>query len=188
MADVSSFNDYFKAEKKSQLKESVAKKTARPNIKTEKFIHKSDDLAGLIKSSKKPVMLLFEQGSCLECDELHGNVFRRLPVFKQLKQFTIAQVDITSDKKIIGPKGQSVTQKELATMLDVQYTPSMLFYEAGSDKVVFRSDAYLKTFHVQALFDYVLTQEYLKESEFQRFVQRRADRMREEGQEVDLWD
>ena len=53
---------------------------------------------------------------------------------------------------------------------------------------VFRSEAYLKGFHTQALFDYIISEAYLSEPEFQRFVQRRADKMREDGIEVELWD
>lgn len=165
----------------------------------EKFIYKGNDLEHLMSISKKPVMLLFEQGNCLECDELHGDIFRRLPVYKQLQQFSIAQIDINSEDPVIGPEGQKLSQKELAQLLNIQYTPSILFYEAGKSndkkmnmssvsREIFRSEAYLKGFHIQALFDYIISETYLSEPEFQRFVQRRADKMREDGIEVELWD
>ncbi len=161
------------------------------NKPKEKFISKAEDLSALIQNSKKPVMILFEQGDCLECNELHGDLFRRLPVYKQLKQFTIAQVDINSAEKVVAPGGELMSQKKLAKHLNIHYTPSILFYEPGESSEVgpvFRSEAYLKNFHIQAVFDYILTQAYLTEPEFQRFVQRRADKMREEGVEVELWD
>ncbi len=184
-----------KSSSKSEKKHSnINTPSAAPAKKpTEKFIYKGNDLASLINSSKKPVMILFEQGECAECDELHGDIFRRLPVYKQLQQFSIAQVDINSEESIIGPDGQNMSQKELAKALKIQYTPSILFYESGSynkksgHEAVFRSEAYLKSFHIQALFDYIISKAYLSEPEFQRFVQRRADKMREDGSEVDLW-
>ncbi len=157
----------------------------------EEFIYRANDLAALIKNSKKPVMLLFEQGNCSECNDLHGDLFRRLPVYKQLQQFTIAQVDINSPENIVTPDGKHMSQKELAKQLNIQYTPAILFYEAGNvskASPVFRSEAYLKNFHIQAVFDYILTKAYLSEPEFQRFVQRRADKMRQDGIEVELWD
>lgn len=191
--------DKFSAALDSMLIESAKMHSKAKVIQTvaikktkEKFINNNSDLADLIQTSNKPVVLLFEQGNCSECDELHGDIFRRLPVYKQLQQFTIAQVDINSEEKIIAPDGQSMTQKELSKALKIQYTPSLLFYESGNAAIgaqpVFRSEAYLKNFHVQALFDYILSAAYLSEPEFQRFVQRRADKMREDGVEVDLWD
>lgn len=174
------------AEKKSFNIKSSSTEPAKKHM--EKFIYKGNDLAHLINASKKPVMILFEQGGCSECDELHGDIFRRLPVYKQLQKFSIAQVDISSDENIISPEGQNISQKELAKALKIQYTPSILFYEPSGKKSVFRSEAYLKGFHIQALFDYIINKAYLSEPEFQRFVQRRADKMRQDGVEVDLWD
>lgn len=181
---------------KSEKVQLTIKKTSPLPVKkpTENFIYKGNDLASLINTSKKPVMILFEQGDCSECDELHGDIFRRLPVYKQLQQFSIAQVDINSEQRIISPEGQSLSQKELAEALKIHYTPSILFYEPGPSnktaghEVIFRSEAYLKSFHIEALFDYIISKAYLSEPEFQRFVQRRADKMREDGIEVDLWD
>ncbi len=203
-------NGYYAPDKFSAALDFVLAQTgkAQEKIKTseallkvpkEKFISRANDLESLINTSKKPVMILFEQSNCSECDELHGDIFRRLPVYKQLQQFTIAQVDINSEETIIAPDGNKLNQKSLAESLNIQYTPSLLFYESGgsnnkskvkkSDGMpIFRSEAYLKSFHVQAVFDYILSQSYLTETEFQRFVQRRADKMAADGIEVDLWD
>ncbi|MCP3852193.1 MAG: thioredoxin fold domain-containing protein [Gammaproteobacteria bacterium] len=158
----------------------------------EKFIYKGSDLKQFISHSKKPVMILFEQGDCLECNELHGDIFRRLPVYQQLQKFSIAQVDINSEETLVAPGGQTLTQKGFAKQLNIQYTPSILFYASGEpptdQSLIFRSEAYLKSFHVQAVFDYILSKAYLTEPEFQRFVQRRADKMEEDGVKVELWD
>ena len=199
-------NGYYAPDKFSNALDSVLSKAKKAQAKikkpavqplkkpVEKFIYKGNDLAGLINSSKKPVMILFEQGNCSECDELHGDIFRRLPVYKRLQKFSIVQVDINSEETIIAPDGQKLTQKELAEALKIQYTPSILFYQPGAfnkqagHEVIFRSEAYLKNFHIQALFDYIISKAYLSEPEFQRFVQRRADKMREDGVAVDLWE
>ncbi len=176
------FNTFFKQQKAQQDKPKTVSK-----IITEKFIYKGKDLSAFIKKSKKPVMILFEQANCAECIELHGDIFRRMPVYKQLRQYNIAQIDINSEADVTGPDGRVMSQKQLATDLNIQYTPSILFFEPGNIKPVFRSEAYLKNFHVQTLFDYILSKAYKTEPEFQRFVQRRADKMREQGLEVDLW-
>ena len=189
--EVPAFTDYFRqklGQKKAQQKQSVSK--TLPSLHTEDFIVKSNDLHTIINTSNKPVMLLFEQTHCAECDELHGDLFRRLPVYKKLKQFTIVQIDINSQDTIVSPDGQTMTQIEFSKREKIQYTPSIFFYEAGKstdNKPIFRSEAYLKGFHLQALLDYVSSNAYKSEPEFQRFIQRRADEMAEQGIKVDLW-
>jgi hypothetical protein len=37
------------------------------------------------------------------------------------------------------------------------------------------------------VFDYVLKEAYLSEPSFQRFISARAERLREEGIDVDIW-
>ncbi|MCU7940291.1 MAG: thioredoxin fold domain-containing protein [gamma proteobacterium symbiont of Bathyaustriella thionipta] len=182
------FNDYYRQQQKNVHSDSKQEST----LHTEDFIDKSKDLASLIKNSNKPALVLFEQQNCSECDELHGDIFRRLPVYKQLQQFSVAQIDINSNDKITTPYGQLMTKKQFAESLNIQYTPSLLFYDnnavSSAQRLVFRSEGYLKGFHIQALFDYILSGAYNSEPEFQRFVQRRADKMREEGIKVELWD
>lgn len=185
-----SFNEFYRANQQANEQQSQPKRSASGKLHRESFIVQENNLQKLILNSHKPVLILFEQTVCSACDELHGDIFRRLPIFKQLKQFTITQIDINSDKKIITPDGQSMTHKSFAQASKVQYTPSIFFYEAGQpeNNTIFRSEGYLKSFHIQALLDYIMTDAYLTEPEFQRFVQRRAEWMREKGQEVNLWD
>jgi hypothetical protein len=57
----------------------------------------------------------------------------------------------------------------------------------AGDTEVFRTEAYLRPFHLAAAFDYVASGAYAREPSFQRFVQARAERMRSRGERVDLW-
>ncbi len=68
----------------------------------------------------------------------------------------------------------------------MNYAPSVVFFDA-SGKEVMRTDAFLKTFHFQSVLDYVLTEAYRTEPSFQRFISARADRLREQGIDVDIW-
>jgi hypothetical protein len=52
---------------------------------------------------------------------------------------------------------------------------------------VFRTEAYVRPFHLAAALDYVASGSYAREPSFQRFVQARAERMRARGEPVDLW-
>ena len=175
------FTEYFR-------QKGLAKTTAGAELQTEKYIIKTDNLQNLIQDSQKPVMILFEQSYCQDCDEVHGDLFRRLPIYKRLQKFTIAQIDINSSDIITTPGGKKMTQKDFAQQENIQYSPSIYFYESGNTgSPVFRSEAYLRGFHLETVLDYITSNGYKTEPEFQRFVQRRADEMAEKGIEVDLW-
>jgi hypothetical protein len=53
---------------------------------------------------------------------------------------------------------------------------------------VFRADAYLKAFHTQSVMDYVSSGAYKTQSNFQRYIDERADHLREQGIEVNIMD
>jgi len=135
----------------------------------------------------KPLMVLFEQKECAPCDELHGDVLRRPLSHKLLKQFDVAVVDIWSKERLQTPDGKSMSAREWAKKSDIQYAPSMVFFDV-SGKEVFRTEAYLRPFHLQSAMEYVASGAYRKQPEFQRYVQERADHLREQGVDVDIWE
>ena len=69
----------------------------------------------------------------------------------------------------------------------VGYVPSLVLFDArGRD--VFRTEAYLRPFHIAGALDYVSSGGYTREPSFQRFLQAKAERMKSRGARVDLWD
>jgi thioredoxin-related protein len=144
-------------------------------------------LADTLRDSGRPLLVLFEQKRCSACDELHLDVFQRPETRKLLSQFDIVLLDTWSDDPVQTPQGREVTVREWARELNIAYTPSQVFFDT-SRREVFRSEAYLKAFHVQSVLDYVASQAYEEQPEFQRFVEARADALRAQGVDVDLMD
>ncbi len=124
----------------------------------------------------KPVALLFETPHCAGCDELHGEGLRRPEVRKLLGLFSVYRLTLDDER---APK------RTWAHELRVAYTPTIVFFDRG--KEVFRIDAYLRPFHLASALDYVASGAYRKEPSFQRYLQARADRLRDRGEPVDLW-
>ena len=52
---------------------------------------------------------------------------------------------------------------------------------------VMRIGAFMKTFHFQSVYAYVLEQAYLEQPSFQRYIEARADHIREAGFDTDIW-
>jgi thioredoxin-related protein len=139
------------------------------------------------KPEDKPLMVLFEQKECAVCDELHGEALRRPVSHELLKRFDVAVVDIWSKDKLRTPNGAQLEAKVWAKQLGIQYAPSIVFFD-NSGKEVFRTEAYLRPFHVQSAMEYVASGTYKTQPEFQRYVQERADHLREQGVDVDIWE
>ncbi len=139
----------------------------------------------LSAQGEQPLLVLFEQKQCPECDELHLDIFQREPVRKSLDQYRVALLDLWSTDAITTPQGDQTTVRAWADALDIRYAPSMLIFDREGSEV-FRTEAYLKAFHVHGALDYVLDGDYLREPEFQRYLQVRREEMEARGVVVDM--
>ncbi len=155
-------------------------------------LHRSPDflqppyrLAHRSSGAVKPLLVLFEQKVCAACDELHLDILKREESQELLKSFDVVLLDMWSGESIETPLGKHVPIAQWAKMLDVKYAPSLVFFNRSGTEV-FRAEAYLKAFHIQSVMDYVASEAYVDEPEFQRFIDRRADRLRARGIEVNL--
>ncbi len=171
-----SFSDYYKQFSNT--------KKAGKLISESYFVKPAYNLQKL-KQQKKPLAVLFEQANCKDCEKLHNITLKDKDTVEILKQFNIVQLDRWADTPIIDLDGKKTTAKKLADKLEIAFAPSAVLYDKGVE--VIRIEAFLKSFHVQSVFDYVLTGGYKKETSFQRYIEHRADEIRKQGKDVDIW-
>jgi thioredoxin-related protein len=138
---------------------------ARPGQGAE---HASGALAR--KPRARPLALLFVTEKCAACDELQVT-FRHDRVAKQLKAFDLERLPLSGAQ---------------AKRLGVGEAPTLVLFDAKGTEVL-RLEAYFRPYHVAGSLEYVASGAYRKEPSFQRFLQSRAERMRERGERVDLW-
>jgi thioredoxin-related protein len=122
---------------------------------------------------------------CPPCDELHQEILKKPDLSKALQRFDVAVLDVWSSERLTTSTGEEVESTQWAERLGIQYTPSMVLFNPQGQEV-FRSEAYLRSFHIHAVLDYVSSGSYLKQTNFQRYVQARANQMRDRGESVDL--
>lgn len=142
-------------------------------------------LADALKENGRALLVVFGQALCAECDELYKSVFTRKEVGFALSNLDVAQLDMQSDTVVQTPDGRELKASEWAKELDIKYSPSLVFF-AADGKEVFRTEAYLKSFHIHGAIDYVVSGAYQKQPAFQRFLQHRTEVLRARGFEVDL--
>jgi thioredoxin-related protein len=135
--------------------------------------------------SGRPLLVLFEQGNCAECDELHRDILARSEVALALTDVDVVQLDLWSTERLQLPDGRELAARDWAREMGIHYAPSLVFFEAQGEEV-FRTEAYLRTFHVHGAIDYVVSGAYRWQPSFQRFLQHRTEMLAERGIEVDL--
>jgi thioredoxin-related protein len=135
----------------------------------------------------KPLAVLFETPACAQCDEMHAVAFKRQEVLAQVAKFDFARFAIAEKAAIVTPDGRNMPVQEWGRTLQVGYAPTLLLFDPRG-REVFRTEAYLRPFHIAGALDYVSSGAYTREPSFQRFLQAKAERMRDRGQRVDLWD
>jgi len=133
----------------------------------------------------RPLAVFFEQADCTACDELHLDILHRPESRAELAKFDVALFDMWSKTALTTPDGQHLTATQWARALNVQYAPTLVMFDA-SGKEVFRTEAYLKSFHIQTAMDYVASGAYKEQPNFQRYIQSRADALEAQGVHVDI--
>jgi thioredoxin-related protein len=141
--------------------------------------------SALGKRNGKPLLVMFEQKDCAPCDELHLDILKRPASREQLDRFDVILLDMWSKYPVTRPDGKTTSVAQWARDLNVQYAPSLVFFD-GQGTEVFRTEAYLKAFHIQSSMDYVASGAYLEQPDFQRFIAARADALEAQGVHVDL--
>jgi len=138
------------------------------------------------KNSKK-MAIFFETTNCKECETLHNTQLQDKKTRGMLKKLDLYQLDINSQKGIITPQKLITKTKNWCEDLNIINSPTIIFFDEKGKEII-RVDAMLKKFHFQTVIDYVISNEYKKEKEFQRYLTKRANSIREKGIDVNIWE
>ena len=136
--------------------------------------------------ASKPLLVLFEQKVCGECDVLHQKILAQDTSKALLQKLDVLLLDMWSATPVVTPDGNTRTAFAWARELGLVYAPGAVLF-GPDNKEIIRIEGMLKAFHVQSVLDYAASGAYLRQPEFQRFVEERAAALREQGVVVELW-
>ena len=126
------------------------------------------------KAGARPVALFLASADCAACAELDA----------ALKSGELKDLAARFEW-LRGPNPAAVRTANGVQTLHAGYVPAMIFFSESRE--VFRTEAYLRPFHLASALDYVASGGYAREPSFQRFLHARAERLRSRGERVDLW-
>lgn len=162
------------------------KSKASGDLIAEEFYQQDNRLDQLSRNEGRPLAVFFEATDCDSCRVMHDRILSDLPTRKLVMQTNSVQLDVYSDRIVTTPDGRKITVSDWARELGIDYTPSVVFFNDEGEEVM-RISAFLKTFHFQSVFAYVLEKAYLQEPSFQRYISARGERIREAGFNTDIW-
>ena len=152
----------------------------------EDFYLAETNLKKIIDQSDKPLVVYFEADDCAECETTHQRILGDKTTRSIVTQLNNVQLGIYSATDITTPKAVRTTASAWAQELGINYTPSLVFFDNEGNEVM-RIGAFMKTFHFQSVYAYVLEKAYIEQPSFQRYIASRAENIREQGFDTDIW-
>ena len=162
----------------------------------ETFLDLKDDLAEAEKAGKS-LAILFEQRGCPYCRETHvTNLSDPETAAYIQKHFLMIQLNLHGARTVTDFDGKELEERALARRWGVNFTPTVFFFvppatalagKEGGAAAAWKLIGYWKPFHFQQTFAYVHERAYQKDGGFQRWLAERAEKLRAEGKDVQLW-
>ncbi len=149
------------------------------------FLNKASDLQRRGKQPK-PLAVFFEQKDCPDCEVLHRRVLADPETRSMIAKFDNVQLDMWSRDLITTPEGKKMRVRDWVQQLGVNYAPGIVLFNSQGKEVI-RWESSFRVFHTMGMFDYVVTGDYLKEPNFQRFLSAKAEHILETGKDVNIW-
>lgn len=172
-----SYKDYFV--------EALNMKTQHSLITEQDIFTKSNNF--MRKNKNQEFAIFFESSNCPDCIALHNKPLKNEITRDLLKKIDVYQVDLDSSNSIVTPNKMIVKIKDWAKGLNIKNAPTVIFFD-NKGKEIIRVEGMLKTFHFQSIVDYVVSGIYKNEKEFQRYLTQRADKIRDKGIDINIWE
>lgn len=121
---------------------------------TESLLDFRDEIRDAARSGKR-VMVYFGQDGCPYCKQLmQTNFSQRTIVEKTRRHFVAIALNIWGDREATWIGGRTTSEKQLASLLHVQFTPTLLFLDEQG-QIVARLNGYYPPHRFEAVLDYV---------------------------------
>ena len=161
----------------------------------ESFLDMSEDLTEAAEQGKH-LAILWEQRGCPYCREMHAVNLADPEILSYIQEnFVVIQLDMWGSREVTDFDGEALEERAMARKWGVHFTPTIMFFSDDPNSVagkpanqgeVMRMPGYFKPYHFISMFEYVRGAHY-ENIGFQKFIQARFERMKEEGKEPSVW-
>ena len=130
------------------------------------FLDLSEDNLEAVESNKH-LVVFFWQDFCGYCkDTIEKNLTQQS--IRELfdEHFDVVALNIWGSKEVFGLDGKATTEKEIARALEVQFTPTIIFFDSNG-KPVLRLNGYVSPAEMGVALNYVHTERYHSQTIFE---------------------
>jgi thioredoxin-related protein len=136
--------------------------------------------------AQKFLAVFFEKPNCQTCNYFHQNILSLPATRGLLNNMQRVRFNVNSNEKLITPNNQRTTAKQWYESLKLTYLPAVVFFNKTGKEII-RKDAFFKAYHFQGILSYVNSGAYQNQPSFQRYLENKSNRLRNQGVNVDLW-
>ena len=130
-----------------------------------------------------PLMLVFEDGSCYDCDEFHDGILADARVRAEIAPFTVIRLDADSTAAMVDVHGNETTPAALAREYQMIYRPGVLLFDDGN--LLRRHDSLPFPHHFKESLRYVAGG-YYQQTDYRSYSRQRTEELLEAGVDIDL--
>lgn len=152
-------------------------RSANARLNTQPFIQDEKNL----NVKERPRAVLFEQTSCPDCDTFHRCVLSLDSVRERFEPFHTVQLDMWSTSPVTTTSGEKKTARDYARDMKIMYAPSLVLFDSAGFEII-RVESQLRSFHTEAVLEYIADGIYKREPNFQRYIEERGDIIRAKGE------
>lgn len=135
------------------------------------FLDINEDIATANKAGKR-LMILFTQDGCPYCNALVERNFAQKDIEELVRgKFEVVALNLVGDREVTDVDGKGYTEKTFAGVLNVQFTPTILFFNEKGE-IILRLNGYLPPEQFKVALNYVI--EKNEKLSFRDFVELNA--------------
>lgn len=135
------------------------------------FLDLSEDIDEAITSGKQGLVVYFGQKYCPYCRKLLEGNFRELDILSYTqKHFDVIGIDIYGQREVVDFDGSQWTERSFSVRNDVNFTPTMIFYDKDRAEAL-RLSGFYPPYKFRAALEYVADGHYQKE-DFRTYLAR----------------
>lgn len=135
------------------------------------FLNLREDLEEALRYRKRGLIVYFGQHDCAYCYALIEKNFAMRDIEQYTRHFfDVVAVDIHGDAQLTDMQGKEMSEREYADTQGVDFTPTMIFYDAAGNEAL-RLRGYYPPYKFRAALEYVADAHYREES-FRDYLER----------------
>jgi len=151
---------------------SGAAETVYPAWFKASFLDFEEDIAAAAAAGRR-YLLFVHQAGCPYCNRMvEVNLAQKDIEETMRKHLDVVELNMWGDREVVTVDGQSFTEKNFARALNVQFTPTLIFFDEQG-KVALRLNGYIPPAEFRVALDYV-TQHKEMELSYRDYVAQRA--------------